>query len=73
MTSQPDHAEFDVTGMTCAACASRIEKVLARLPGVERAQVNLALERAAIDFGAGVAPACRDNAASAHFMRLLES
>lgn len=56
MTSQPDHAEFDVTGMTCAACASRIEKVLARVPGVERAQVNLALERAAIDFGAGADP-----------------
>ena len=38
----------DVTGMTCAACAARIEKVLGRLPGVERATVNLALETAEI-------------------------
>ena len=56
MTRQPDHAEFDVTGMTCAACAARIEKVLSRVPGVERAQVNLALERAIIDY-AGDEPA----------------
>ena len=38
----------DVTGMTCAACAARIEKVLGRVPGVERATVNLALETAEI-------------------------
>ena len=30
--------------MTCAACAARIEKVLGRVPGVERATVNLALD-----------------------------
>jgi len=39
---------MDVTGMTCAACAARIEKVLSRVPGVERATVNLALETAEI-------------------------
>ncbi len=39
---------MDVTGMTCAACAARIEKVLGRVPGVERATVNLALETAEI-------------------------
>ena len=38
----------DVTGMTCAACSARIEKVLGRMPGVERATVNLALETAEI-------------------------
>ncbi len=38
----------DVTGMTCAACAARIEKVLGRVPGVEKATVNLALETAEI-------------------------
>ena len=38
----------DVTGMTCAACAARIEKVLRRVPGVEEATVNLALETAEI-------------------------
>ena len=36
--------DFQITGMTCAACASRIEKGLNRLEGVEDASVNLALE-----------------------------
>jgi hypothetical protein len=41
-------ASFDlaITGMTCAACASRVEKVLSRVPGVTAASVNLATERA---------------------------
>ncbi|CAN5881899.1 copper-translocating P-type ATPase [soil metagenome] len=33
---------FDVDGMTCASCASRIEKVLSRHDGVAAASVNLA-------------------------------
>ena len=33
--------KFTVTGMTCAACSSRVEKVTRQLPGVESAQVNL--------------------------------
>ena len=37
---------FSVGGMTCSACAGRIEKALNRLPGVLEATVNLALERA---------------------------
>ncbi|APJ12526.1 heavy metal translocating P-type ATPase [Bacillus safensis] len=36
--------DFQITGMTCAACAGRIEKGLNRLEGVENASVNLALE-----------------------------
>ena len=32
---------FTVTGMTCAACSARVEKVVRALPGVESAQVNL--------------------------------
>jgi Cu+-exporting ATPase len=39
---------LDLTGMTCAACAARIEKVLGRVEGVERATVNLALETAEV-------------------------
>jgi Cu+-exporting ATPase len=38
--------------MTCAACASRIERALERLPGVQ-AQVNLATERARVRYPAG--------------------
>ncbi len=38
-----------ITGMTCAACATRIEKVLNKMDTVE-ANVNLATEKAAISF-----------------------
>ena len=47
-----------VQGMTCAACAQRIEKVLNRLPGVS-ASVSFASESARIDFD----PAQQDVAA----------
>ncbi|TWT01914.1 heavy metal translocating P-type ATPase [Planomicrobium sp. CPCC 101079] len=43
-------AEFDITGMTCAACATRIEKGLNKLGGVATANVNLALEKATVEF-----------------------
>lgn len=43
-------AEFDITGMTCAACATRIEKGLNKLDGVAVANVNLALEKATIEY-----------------------
>ncbi|WP_342560218.1 heavy metal translocating P-type ATPase [Psychrobacillus sp. FSL W7-1457] len=42
--------EFAITGMTCAACSARIEKGLNRLEGVSSANVNLALERATVEF-----------------------
>ena len=41
--------ELAISGMTCAACATRIEKVLNRLPEV-RAVVNFATERASIEY-----------------------
>ena len=33
--------KFNVTGMTCAACSARVEKVTRAVPGVEKAEVNL--------------------------------
>ncbi len=33
--------KFTVTGMTCAACSARVEKVTRAVPGVEKAEVNL--------------------------------
>ena len=33
--------KFNVTGMTCAACSARVEKVTKAVPGVEEAEVNL--------------------------------
>ena len=43
-------AEFDITGMTCAACSTRVEKGLNKMAGVSIANVNLALEKATIEF-----------------------
>ena len=45
-----DKAEFAITGMTCAACAARIEKGLRKLPGVYGASVNLATEKAVVEY-----------------------
>ena len=42
--------ELDISGMTCAACSSRIEKVLNKMPGIYSANVNLALERGSVEF-----------------------
>ncbi len=39
-----------ITGMTCANCSTTIERNLKRLPGVEKASVNLATERAHVIF-----------------------
>ncbi|QDH16696.1 heavy metal translocating P-type ATPase [Swingsia samuiensis] len=45
--------DFDVLGMSCAACSARVEKVLNRLPSVV-ANVNLATERAHVTFVPGI-------------------
>ena len=42
--------EIPVTGMTCANCASNIEKALNKLPGVTLASVNFASERVSLKF-----------------------
>lgn len=39
-----------VTGMTCAACSARIEKVLNKMDGVESATVNLATEKSVVHY-----------------------
>ena len=33
--------KYTVTGMTCAACSARVEKVTRQVPGVEKCEVNL--------------------------------
>ncbi|MGW7986826.1 heavy metal translocating P-type ATPase [Staphylococcus shinii] len=43
-----DKVDLEVTGMTCAACSNRIEKVLNRTDGVDEANVNLTTENATI-------------------------
>jgi Cu+-exporting ATPase len=49
----PLSVELTISGMTCAACSARIEKVLNRLPGVE-AHVNLAAEKARVRYDPGL-------------------
>ncbi|MFM2078104.1 MAG: hypothetical protein RJA49_1994, partial [Actinomycetota bacterium] len=44
-----DHLDLELVGMTCAACANRIEKKLNRLDGVT-ATVNYATEKANVTF-----------------------
>jgi Cu+-exporting ATPase len=43
-----------VTGMTCAACQARVQRVLEKTPGVEGATVNLLLNSATVRFDPGV-------------------
>ncbi|MBT2758809.1 copper-translocating P-type ATPase [Mesobacillus foraminis] len=45
-----EKVDFDLVGMTCAACATRIEKGLNKLDGVKNATVNLALESATVEY-----------------------
>ena len=42
--------ELPIGGMTCSACAVRLEKALARASGIVDASVNFALERASVEF-----------------------
>lgn len=39
-----------ISGMSCAACAARVEKVLNNLEGVKNAAVNLAVEKAVVEY-----------------------
>ncbi|HUK37646.1 MAG TPA: heavy metal translocating P-type ATPase [Methanomicrobiales archaeon] len=49
-TAKKEKAELKVTGMTCATCAVTIEKSLLGVEGVTKAEVNLGLERAVVEF-----------------------
>ena len=46
-----------IEGMTCASCVARVEKALAKVPGVRAAAVNLATESATLELSRPVAPA----------------
>lgn len=50
----PERLEFAIGGMTCATCAGRVEHALAAVPGVDRAEVNLATEKATVQGHAGL-------------------
>lgn len=45
-----EKALFDVTGMTCSACSSRIEKVLSKMEGIDSITVNLLKNNMSVTF-----------------------
>jgi P-type Cu+ transporter len=49
--------ELTVTGMTCASCSARVEKVVGKLAGVQVATVNLATEKLHLEYDEAVLPA----------------
>ncbi|MGM0878424.1 MAG: heavy metal translocating P-type ATPase [Bacillota bacterium] len=53
-TVPKEKVELDIHGMTCASCVSRIEKVLNKTEGIEKATVNLASEKATITYNPGL-------------------
>ena len=44
---------LDITGMSCSACSSRIEKVVGRMEGVEEITVNLLTNKAQVNYDEG--------------------
>ena len=46
--------ELTVTGMTCASCSSRVERVVGKLAGVKSASVNLATEKLSLEYDEAV-------------------
>ena len=44
----PERVRLDIDGMTCASCATRVEKKLSRVEGVEGSSVNYATEEAMV-------------------------
>lgn len=64
-TKQAKKIILPVTGMTCASCAATIEKGPAKLSGVSRVNVNLASEKATVNY-------LRGEASMADFKRAVE-
>ncbi|MCY4143970.1 MAG: heavy metal translocating P-type ATPase [Gammaproteobacteria bacterium] len=52
-TASSQRLELDVEGMTCSACATRLERALSKSGGIEAVSVSLPLERASLQFDPG--------------------
>ncbi|CCG07171.1 cation transporter [Pararhodospirillum photometricum] len=55
VSSPPQTVDLVISGMSCAACSTRLERVLGKVPGVSEASVNLATERARVVVAGGAA------------------
>jgi Cu+-exporting ATPase len=53
----PAKLSIPVSGMTCAACQARVQRVLERTPGVEEAAVSLMTNTATVRFDPAVVDA----------------
>lgn len=58
-----EKSEVEIEGMTCASCVRRVELAIAAVPGVLKASVNLATERATVEVLAGSTPRAAIDAA----------
>ncbi|MBW7888516.1 MAG: copper-translocating P-type ATPase [Bacteroidetes bacterium] len=56
MEQKIESIALPVEGMTCASCVARVEKAIKKIPGVTNASVNLASEKATIQFNGNNAP-----------------
>lgn len=61
-----EKATFRVGGMTCASCVANVERALKKVPGVVSVNVNLASERATVDY-------LQSEAGMADFKKAVES
>lgn len=48
--SKQNHVVIPIGGMTCAVCAQRVEKALAKMEGISKVSVNLATEKASVEY-----------------------
>lgn len=65
--------QYVVTGMSCASCAGRVEKVLAAVPGVVSANVNLATEQVSLQLLADTPFHTLQQALASSHYRLVEA
>src|SRR5699024_1414773 len=47
-----EESTLQISGMTCTACASRVEKGISQMTGVDKANVNFALEQLTVQYDA---------------------
>ena len=48
------HEKYAISGMSCSACSARVEKCAAKLPGMEKASVNLLTNSMQVDYDEGL-------------------